>query len=118
MYSSSAMYCRLHKTRHVGVRIHDTEAAPACEGVLTVAATGAGLRARLVAPLAMEPIAELYDVRLVAVREGTLVLRGFEQANQQAVLQEWVCTPIDTRHGFDAAGRPLTAPLFPDYPAG
>ena len=115
MYSSGRMYCRLLKTRHLGARRHDGPAAPTCEGVLTVTAAGTGLRARLVAPLAMEPIAELYDVRLIAVREGTLVLRGFEQANQQAVLQEWVCTPFDTRHGFDATGRPLTAPLYPDY---
>ena len=109
------MYCRIHKTRSRGARISDTVATPGLEGVLTVAAVGTGLRARVVAPLAMQASAELCDVRLVGVREGAMVLRGFEQADHQAVLQEWVCTPIDTRHGFDAQGKPLTAPPFPDY---
>lgn len=111
------MYCRVQMLRRVGVRIRDGDTGPVCEGILTVASAGSGLRARLVPPLAMAPIAELYGVHLIAVREGKLVLRGFERANQQAVLQDWVCTPIDTRHGFDAGGRPLGAPLFPDYAA-
>lgn len=88
------MYCRVQSTRHLGIRAPDSDPGPVCEGVLTVASAGAGLRARIVPPLAMAPIAELYGVHLIAVHEGKLVLRGFERANRQAVLQVWVCTPI------------------------
>ena len=111
------MYCRVQKLRRVGVRIRDGDTGTVREGILAVASAGAGLLARLIPPLAMAPIAELYGAHLIAIREGTLVLRGFERADQKAVLQEWACTPIDTRHGFDAGGRPLSAPPFPDHAA-
>ena len=81
---------------------------------MTVAAGSTGLVARVVPTLAMRAIAELYDVRLVSVRDGVLVLRGFEPANEQAVLQDWECRPVDTRHGFDSSGRPLSCAPFPE----
>lgn len=111
------MYCRIHMNRLHGVRHRTPQHQEVREGFLVVAGPGA-LCARLFAPLAMTSHAELYDVRLVSVRDGRLVLRGFEQAGQQAVLQEWVCVLIDTRHGFDAAGHPLKAAPFPEGSVG
>ena len=108
------MYCRIRKSRVAGVRVPDRDAIPVIEGVLTVAAGSTGLVARVVPPLAMRAIAELYDVRLVSVRDGALVLRGFEPANEQAVLQDWECRPVDTRYGFDSSGHPLSCAPFPE----
>ena len=100
------MYCQTVFLRAAGLK---TRAGRRIEGELSTSSGRGGLVAQLTAPLSMTPFAELYDVRLISVRDGALVLRGFEKAEGRAVLQEWHCRPVDTEHGFDAAGRRLEA---------
>lgn len=105
------MYCRVLLLRVGGSRCADLKTVA---GLLSSRPAGATLRVQITAPMAMRPLAELHDVRLVSLGEGGFVLRGYEDAGQRGVLQEWACTPVDTRHGFDATGQPLASPPFGD----
>lgn len=102
------MFVRLRLGRHSGRRV-SADGLPALEGELRILRRGGVLVAELCRPMTMsaEPLASLFDVRLVGLASSTLFLRGFEAVAGMAVLQEWHCECVDVSAGFDAAGRRL-----------
>ena len=105
------MYCHVLLMRLDGGRSHEPRSL---SGRLSSLPSGASVSVDLTPVLTMRPVASLHDARLVAFREDALLLRGYEDAGQRGVLQEWLCKPVDTRYGFDAAGRPLSSTPFGD----
>jgi hypothetical protein len=50
-----------------------------------------------------DPVAVLYEVKVLSIRGDVMRLRGYEEHNGAGVLQEWECKPVGQRigpHGY------------------
>lgn len=103
------MYVRARLLRNAGrlIRDHDINNAQVVEGILT----GNSRCYELHKPLFdhLSPLARLFDARLIRIDRFKMHLRGIEEANGQAVLQEWSCEILNW-YGCDNLGTPLSGP--------
>lgn len=101
------MFVRIRRLRRAGRRIPDHEAGNpehCVEGDLQTS----GGRFILTRHLShTEPTDVLYDARVIAIQNGVggMLVRGFEQAGDRAVLQEWEVRPLEQIIGPDGLQR-------------
>jgi len=92
------MRVRVTALRRAGRRFHDRD-QESIDGYLRVHSTMAGQQAHKVArltsesgaPKEMDLLPVLYEPELVAVGNGSLLLRGYESAGGVGYVQEWRC---------------------------
>ena len=101
------MFVRIRRLRRAGRRIPDHETRRADDDVIGDLQSIGG-RYELHTPLSNKgPVAVLYDAHLVGVEAGTggMRIRGFEEHNGAAVLQEWAVQPLECVVGEDGHRR-------------
>jgi hypothetical protein len=91
------MFVRIRRLRRAGRRIPEHEAALP-ENLAVGDLRSTGNRFELHSPLTnVTPSDVLFDARVIGVHAGVggMLVRGFEERHEAAVLQEWEVTPLE-----------------------
>lgn len=100
------MFVRIRRLRQGGRLIPDHEAMrPEHQLSGDLGTMGGRFELRRFMATSGEPIAVIYDAKVLSIRADTMFIRGYEEHRGGAVLQEWECTQVPMVLGPDGFAR-------------
>ena len=96
------VFVRIRRLRQGGRLIPDHEAMrPEHQLSGDLGTMGGRFELRRFMATSGEPMAVIYDAKVLSIRADTMFIRGYEEHRGGAVLQEWECRPLQMIRGPD-----------------